>query len=188
MLILLGVTVVISFAAGWVLGGRLTNLAEIRFAWAPSLGVAVALGILPAFLRHPSWLSQTILLLAYALVAVFLLKNWKVNSGQLRVGLLVMLVGWSLNTTVIAVNGAMPLSLWAYRESGQHENPTPGQGGFFKIELANSETLLRFLGDAIPVRPIRQVVSLGDLILMAGATQIMVGGMRRSNSGSPVVN
>jgi hypothetical protein len=132
----------------------------------------------PLIVDKPRWLVDLAIACAYIAVAAFLIRNMT-REHSIRIGLIFLLIGWMLNASVIALNGAMPLSIRAYRASGQTETPTPRQGGFFKIELADNKTRLGFLGDVIPVHPIGQVVSVGDLFLVLGAAGALVGGMRR---------
>jgi hypothetical protein len=46
-----------------------------------------------------------------------------------------------------------------------------------KHVAADETTLLRKLGDVIPVRPVQKVVSAGDVVLLLGVAAAVAGGM-----------
>lgn len=177
MFVILAITLAVSILVGRLAGGSVRALSYLRFRWTGVLFIALVLGVAPLALSPSRALANLLLVPAYTLVAVFLLRN--IAASPIRLGVAFMFAGWLLNVTVIALNGAMPLSMWAYHASGQVEEATPGEGGFFKIEVADEETHLRFLGDVIPIRPIGQVVSLGDIGLVIGAGITIFVGMTR---------
>jgi hypothetical protein len=175
---ILGITVALALTLGLALGGRLSRLGNLRLSWIPILYVALALGILPLFVSMPHSLVLVLVDTAYLLLALFLGINILRQRHLVRMGLVVTLLGWLLNASAIAANGGMPLSLWAYRQSGQSDYPAEGRGGFFKITIAGPESKARILGDVIPIRPIGQVVSIGDLLLVSGIGIIICGAMK----------
>lgn len=180
MLVILLLTLVVSVVVGLAIGGKIASLADLRMTGTAFLYVALVIGLAPLLFRLPPFASHATVVIAYGLVAVFLLSNLLRTSSQIQASIGILLIGWSANAIVMAANGAMPLSTWAYRISGQTEAPTPGEGGFFKIELANDSTKLKFLGDVIPLAPIHQVVSIGDIILMVGVGFVVVTTMGSS--------
>lgn len=178
MLVILGLTITAALAMGLAARGKFTNLSRISFSWIPILYIALGIGLIPGLTSGPRVVDLLMLAIAYMLVAAFLIRNVVSSRDHLRAGLIVATLGWFLNAVVILANGAMPLSLWAYARSGQTEVPTPGRGGYFKIEIADSDTRLSFLGDVIPIRVIKQVVSIGDIVLVLGIGVAIVQGMR----------
>lgn len=178
MFVILAITLAVAVIAGLATGGRLANLAWVRLRLLPVLYLALAFGLLPLLVGVPSGLNRTLLTASYILVAIWLGANLRARRGALRSGFIVLMAGWLLNTLPIATNGGMPLSLWAYERAGLTEVPTPGEGGFFKIVIADQDSRLRFLGDVIPMRPITQVVSVGDIFLVLGIGIVVGGGMR----------
>ncbi len=179
MFAFLGITLVAAVAAGFAFGGRIGRLADLRFAMLPMLYGALGLGLLPLFVNMSTGTNRVLTGIANLLVLIFLAVNLSRHGGLVRWGLVVLLAGWLLNAVVIAANKGMPLSEWAYAQSGQTDPITEGEGGFFKIVVADVRTNLPFLGDVIPIKPLRQVLSAGDLLLMAGIGLTVIGGMRR---------
>lgn len=182
VLLTLGITMALAVGAGFALRGTPRRLAELRFIATPMLMPAVAAGIAPLFIEMPDAAVRALMVAANLVVAAWIIINIAGHSGAVRVGLALLLAGWLLNAIVITLNGAMPLSRWAYAQSGQDDAITAGEGGFFKIEEADASTRLRFLGDAIPIRPVRQVLSFGDIALMLGIGVVVAGGMRGSSA------
>lgn len=174
----LGITLVLGVGVGLATGGRLGNLAWLHVRLVPAAIGSAVIALLPLFITLPSEARRAIQILTMLGVLAFLAVNVPRAAGVVRAGFLLLALGWALNFTVIAANGAMPLSLWAYERSGLSETPTPGEGGFFKLEIADDATLMKPLGDVIPFRPLRKVFSPGDLFLMAGVAVVVAGGTR----------
>jgi len=185
MFALLGIALATGLLSGFLMHGRTSNLKEIRVRFAPLLFASLIVGMLPLFLslaRTPRIELQMVSMLG---VLTFLAIAIRSTHGGVRVGFGIVLAGWFLNFVPMAANGGMPLSLWAWSHSGQRGAPTPGSGGFFKIIEAKPGTLFRFLGDAIPIRPVSQVVSIGDILLMLGIIAIIAYGMRPATEAEP---
>lgn len=160
----------LAIALGYALGGRLSNLGGTRFryGWAGLLGVALQflpVGGTPGYLL----LTASFLLLLFVSSV-----NWKLP------GFLLVLVGLWMNFLVIVVNEGMPITLDAIVTSGQVE--TIGdlrEAGSSKHHLATEDDELLFLGDRIAVpAPVRQAISVGDVVAYAGAMWFVVAGMR----------
>ncbi len=163
---------------GIIVGGRPSRLADVRFRW-PLLGLAgIALQLVPA-----SGTVGTVLLVAsFVLLGVVCIANIRLP------GFVLILIGLSLNFLVIAVNGGMPVTAHALVASGQRDTLTDlVRHGGSKHHLATSSDHLVFLADSIPIGPpIRQAVSVGDILAYTGAGWFIVSGMRRKRGvGSP---
>lgn len=90
-----------------------------------------------------------------------------------------IVLGASLNGLAIALNGRMPYDPAAVAGVGLRPGiETP------KNEPADGQTRLGFLGDTVPVAPLRKVVSPGDILISAGATALVALAMRRRPSGA----
>lgn len=165
--------------AGFLARGSFSALSTVRLSWAPVLIVSLVVGTIPYYVALPSGPRKLLQFLAHAGVLAFLSINVARSRGGVRAGIVIAALGWLLNAIVIVANGGMPLSVWAYAESGQTMRIEPGRGGFFRIVVAGPDTVLRPLGDVIPVRAIGQVVSIGDLVLMVGIAVVIAAGMAR---------
>jgi uncharacterized protein DUF5317 len=180
MLPLLGTAIGVGLIAGLLAHGHPRALKDLRFRWPLVLLASLIVGVIPYYVSMSSGPRKALQFAGYAGVLIFLLVNIASFHGALRTGFLIITLGWALNFIVIAANGGMPLSLWAWSHSGQGGAPTPGKGGFFKILIAHPGTWFKPLGDVIPVRSIGQVLSIGDVILILGIAFVIAAGMRPS--------
>jgi hypothetical protein len=153
--------------AGLAAGGTPRALADVRLrsSWAVWLAAAAQVGLasLPAGLRPVA------LVASLALVGWWLVVN--VGGGRPRAevaGLGLAVVGWLANVVVIAANRGMPVSRPALARAGYPASFPIESGHLFKHVAASSSTALAWLGDVIPVGPLRAVISLGDVALGAG--------------------
>ncbi len=161
----------LTLLAGCALGGRMSNLSNLRIRWG---GLAVV-GFALQFVTGPGdAVPLACLYSSFVLLIVFALKNIRVT------GFPVVLVGILLNFTVIGLNHGMPVSGHALVASDQGRflydlthDPYP------KHHLATDEDTLRFLGDVIPLpSPIAQAVSIGDVFTYGGVAIVIVTSMR----------
>jgi hypothetical protein len=104
-------------------------------------------------------------LVSYALVVAFLVANRRLAGMRL------VALGTGLNVLAITVNGGvMPANAAAVRISGIDTS------GGFDNSAAIAHAHLAFLGDVIPVPgpwPIGNVLSVGDLVIFAGALIVL---------------
>ena len=156
---------------GWLAGGRLTRLAGDPLPGRPWL-LAAAVAQLAAVVA-PSRASYVLLMTASAAAALTFLVRNRMRSGVPLVGL-----GLVLNAVVVAANGAMPVSRYAAERAGVQVDVI-AVGADPRHVLAEDETVLRWLGDVVPVPlPLRpEVVSPGDMLVAAGLAQFVVAGM-----------
>jgi hypothetical protein len=157
----------IGVIVGWLLGGRLANLATVRLRALWLLWLAASVQAAQYYVRPLRTLVQDrlgipVLGLVFAIVAVWLA---------------VILVGAALNATVIAMNGRMPYSIAAAHAAGLPDGSvTPNNAP------ADPSTRLAALGDVIPVPPLGKIVSPGDLFIILGAAATVAAAMRRRPS------
>ncbi len=152
----------IALVAALAVGGSLNHLATTRFRypWLVFVGLALQLAIQTIarpFLDGDQALA--LLLASMALVATFLVLNIKLGGTGLAAA------GLALNVIVIAANGAMPVHAASAERVGAPISVT--EGGV-KHEVMNDSTRMSWLGDAIPVPPLKTVLSLGDVLLALG--------------------
>ena len=171
--------------AGYAAGGRLGRLASLRFRAGWLLFAAVLLQVAqyyspPVRSLFTRDLGVPMLAVVFALVAVWLAVNSLVWSAPLRVAGAAVALGAALNGLVILLNGRMPYSLAAARQAGLRlflETP--------KNMPADRGTLLRFLGDVIPVVPLHKIISLGDVFIVIGGISLIALAMRRTPNPYP---
>lgn len=161
----------LAIGLGYLLGGRLRNLGgtRLRFAWAGLVGVLLQFA--PAGGRAGY----------LALVGSFLFLLFVCAANVGRPGFALVLIGLGMNFVVIAANEGMPVTREAIVDSGQAETieGIDVEGGT-KHHLATDDDVLLFLADRIPVpAPVKQAVSVGDIVAYAGAMWFVVAGMRR---------
>ncbi|MDQ3964447.1 MAG: DUF5317 domain-containing protein [Actinomycetota bacterium] len=148
-------------------GGSLRRLADTSFrhVWLLVTGAIISLA---AAFWNPPWLGDvgalavTIVVLVCAVV--FLLANRDLP------GIGIAGVGLAINTVVVLVNGAMPVSADAARIANARGSLSdPG----LKHEVMGPETNLAWLADRIPLPGARIVLSAGDVVLAAGIGRLV---------------
>jgi hypothetical protein len=166
-------TLLVALVAGFLLGGRLSNLSHLRIRWAPLAIVGFAMQLV----NPPGDWPLFMLLGSFVLLSIFALANIR------TAGFALILVGVAMNFTVIAVNSGMPVSRQALIASGQAD--TVGDlvndaDSYVKHHLADGEDRVLFLGDVIALAPpIAQAVSVGDFYTYGGVALVIVAAMRR---------
>jgi hypothetical protein len=166
-------------------GGRLSRLADIRLraVWAVLLAAAIQVGVtqIPGG-SHA--LHAGLHVFSYVLDAYFVFANRRLR------GVPVVALGAALNLLAIIANGGvMPASASALRIAGVAERAG------FDNSAAIAHAHLALLGDVIPVPgpwPIGNVLSVGDLIICAGALIVLhhacasrLWGLRRRRIDEP---
>jgi Family of unknown function (DUF5317) len=166
-------TILLATVLGFAMGGRLSGLSLLRVRWTPAALVGLALQLAPAPGRV--W-PFVLLIVSFVLLTAFAV----VNVGARVPGFVLILIGVLLNFTVIAVNQGMPVSRSALVASHQEETlPILEHRAGAKHHLAGPGDDLLFLGDVIPLPPLDQVVSAGDVLAYGGVVWLIVTGMRR---------
>jgi hypothetical protein len=159
------VAAVVGVLAGYATGGRLHHVGEHPLELWPLLLVGVVLQALAP--------NGVVLV-----TALLCLLAWCLANLQL-VGLAVVAVGLALNALVIAANGAMPVR----PEALERADVGAELDGTRRLEEPGDP--LTVLGDVLPVRPLRLVLSFGDLIVAVGTADVVVHLMRRRRARLP---
>ena len=161
---------VFALAAGLVLGlatgGRPRNVTLRPLRAVGALAGAVVLQAVPQLLEVSGSTGLACVLGSYVLLLAFALANIRL------VGMPVILVGLVLNVVVIGLNGGMPVRADAIHTVDRHVKLATIDFGA-KRHLEDADDRLTILGDVLPVRPIGQVLSFGDLILSAGVANVV---------------
>ena len=178
----------IGLIAGFAAGGRLDNLIAIRLRWPLVIfgALALRLGTEAALTRDVGiveLLRMPLLAAAYGILAVGLWAN------RARPGMSLALVGIALNATAILVNGGF-MPVW---------EPSLTAAGFGRADVlspihvilpatldANFFRSAGPLGDVIPIPLpwLRNVLSIGDVILGAGLAFFLFAGLVRRPEGA----
>jgi len=168
---------------GLLLGGRLEHLANIRMRFLPLLFVAVIVRFATeAMLGFGVGIVDTLRVpLLGAAYALLLFTLWK-NRGY--PGLALAFVGIASNAITIVVNGGrMPVWIPAYEISGipgplssvLHTKLEVGTGPEFFLHLGPLSDLI-----PIPIWPVNNVASIGDVFLSAGLAFFLFATLMRT--------
>ena len=163
----------IAIAIGYALGGRLSNLGRVSFRW-PLAGI---LGVALQFAPVGGSGGYLLLVASFLLLIVAAAANWRLP------GFILILAGLWMNFIVITVNEGMPVTREAIVASGQADTleelvDSPET----KHHLVGPDDELVFLADHIAVPPpVKQAISVGDIVAYAGAMWFVVAGMRRGD-------
>jgi hypothetical protein len=172
--LLLASILAIGLLLGWGLGGGIRNLAklEVRLWWLIPVALVVQLVSIPQAESGPGrYMPFVVLLASFLLIGAAVLLNRRLR------GFPVILLGVLLNLVPIVVNQGMPVSGSAVIEAGGSLAEVPRELGA-KHHLKRPEDQVTFLADVIAVRsPFRAVVSIGDLVMWAGAGWFVTAAM-----------
>jgi hypothetical protein len=155
---LLFLVVLVALGSGALLGGRGGRLVGHRLNSVWLLAAAGAAQLAASLSGHLSY--PTMMLVAAVLVIQFALRNRRTPGIPLAA------LGLLLNTLVVVGNGAMPVEADAVARAGLPAFQAAG-----RHEAADDGTRFRALGDriAVPIPGHREIDSLGDVALAAGA-------------------
>jgi hypothetical protein len=144
--------------------GRLAGNALTGLHWLAAAAIGQLLGSAFGGTAYPVGLIGSAVC-----IAVFL----RLNLRHAGVGLLAL--GFFSNALVVALNGAMPVSLRALGRVGIGDAVLTDP----RHEVMDAATRLRWLGDVVPVAlpRIGQAVSPGDVLIAAGAGLLIYTGM-----------
>jgi hypothetical protein len=162
------VAVVGGLVLGLVFGGRPSNLGRQPLRWWPALVLGILLQAAAEILDLRESVGLALVYASYGCLIVFAVRNLRL------VGMPIVLLGLVLNTLVIGLNGGMPVREEAILAAGDlrpDEIDTVDFGA--KRHLEDDSDRLAFLGDVIPVRLTREVLSFGDLLLAFGIANVL---------------
>lgn len=177
-------SIVLGLVIGLLAGGRLERLGQVHITWAPLAIAGLAIQLVLFSPPVVEWIGDlgaagpVVYVGSTALVLAALLRNLR------QPGLALIALGAALNAVVILTNGGfMPVSPDALAAIGRLEPA----GSFGNTVLATSSTVLPWFGDTIPLPlpvPLRTVVSIGDLLIGAGAAAFLVRVMTRGEGSN----
>jgi MFS family permease len=175
--------VALALVAGALAGGGVPRLADLRLRWIWVLAIALALRI-GAVLLGQQPIGQDLPLAwafvsAYLLLFLFLGANWRVPGMQ------VAAVGIGLNTLALILNsGRMPVWVTAYVAAGFHPQAIANDPFHFLVASGSVADFVAhggIFGDVVPlpIPLIRDVISIGDILLALGIFWAIVYSMTR---------
>ena len=151
----------VGLLVGFVRGGRLQRLAELRPRWWPLFLLAIILRVAASFVLGDG--AQWFYTSSLWILALVALRNVALPGGWF------MFAGVAANALVVSLNnGAMPVSRDAVQLAGSR---------FSADHLHQVVDAPPVLGDVIPV-PVLGVYSLGDVLLAAGVFVLIVWTMK----------
>ena len=170
----------VGIIAGYLLGGRLDRLGDLRFhwAWLAVLGLLVQVVLFsPAIAERVGDLGPAIYVVSTVAVLIAVVRNWRIP------GLPVVAIGAACNLLAIAVNGGvMPASPDAVAALGMEA------AAGFSNSVVLADPVLRPLTDifALPTWvPAANVFSIGDVLIGVGVALVIALGMRGARGGRP---
>ncbi len=163
--------IVLGLIVGLAAGGRLDNLLAVRLRGTLLIFLALALrlGIEAALQRDVALVDQLRVPLLAASYGILLVALW---ANRDRPGIGLALVGSALNATAILVNGGY-MPVWAPSLEAAGLTPADIASPIHSILVEPGLDFLRHagpLGDLIPIPVpiIRNVLSIGDVLLSTG--------------------
>ncbi|MCI3948947.1 MAG: hypothetical protein K0R11_881 [Acidimicrobiales bacterium] len=152
---------------GLVAGGRVASLGTVTLRWWGALLAGVGLQVLAGPVGVGGRPGTTAVAGSYLCLLAFTLAN------RALVGMPVVIAGLVLNATVILVNGGMPVRAEAVAAVGIDPDELDAADLGAKRHLEGPDDQLTFLGDVLPLRPLGEVVSVGDLVLAVGVAGLL---------------
>lgn len=167
---------------GWLAGGRLAALGDLRVRWAPLAVIGLLVQVVLFFgpvAERVGWLGMPIYVGSTALVLAVVLRNLAIP------GLLLVALGAVSNLAAILANGgSMPASPAALAFLDKSVNP-----GYSNSTVV-ADPALWILTDILAIPrplPFANVFSIGDVLIAAGIAWAIAAAMRgRSTSDGRV--
>jgi hypothetical protein len=177
--VVLGLAVILSLAVGFLTGGSLRHVSQVRLRFLPLLigALVVQILIFSAILGTRDVIHR---IGPYLYIGTLLVTLAVMLLNRHVPGMTIIAIGAALNAIVITANGGfMPSPESALRDAGRLdevlEDERERADGSYVLSnstLADDDTRLLFLGDvlAIPKElPLANVISIGDIIIAIGA-------------------
>lgn len=174
--VLFGAPVVAGAAVGYLCGGRLSGLLSVRLRRIWLLWLAAVLQCAQfstsAWARYGEVARVPLLVATFAAALAWLTVNTPRRPRLMQLSAWTAVVGGIANAAAIAVNGRMPYSRSAAAAAGLRPGTETA-----KNVAAGTHTHLLVLGDIIPVAAVHAVVSIGDLLIVAGVIGLITSAM-----------
>ncbi len=165
------VAVAVGVLIGLLAGGRPRHIAGRAFRFWPLLLAGLTLQVASAAVGSTP--GFVLLLSSYLLLLAFAVGNASLT------GMWLVALGIGLNMVAIGVNGGMPVRPSAVVAAGIAEPEDVHEfdvGG--KRHLERPSDRLTAISDIIPVPPLAEVLSFGDILMNVGLADVIVHLMR----------
>ena len=150
--------IVLGVIFGLITGGRIGNLARLRFRW-PWLVLAAVLVRVVVLLTPLNQVDGAQYVYALALAAIVV---WTIVHINRLPGVWLVTAGATSNLLVIAANGGrMPVAAELAGSLARH-------GSLGQYTVMSSATHLNLLADWISLRPVPEAYSPGDILIAIG--------------------
>ena len=160
------VAVALGLLLGLAAGGRARFMADHPIRGVGLLAAGLFLQVI-ASLFNLGETGNVAILGSYVLLVAFAVWNVRL------VGMAIVTVGLVANFAVIAVNGGMPVRAKAIVSAGASPAQVPHLHFGSKRHLERSSDRLTILADDVPVRPLHEVLSFGDLVMAVGIADVI---------------
>jgi hypothetical protein len=164
--VLVALVVLAGIGVGLIQRGSFDGLTRVRANFAGLLAVGVVLQVLLAVARLAGlgdWVVVGLLVASLTLLLVFAVGNARLP------GMTLIAIGLACDLLVTLLNGGTPVTAGALARAGRAATPAAGQ------VLVDAGTRLPQLADALAVRWLGTVVSVGDIALYAGLFLLVQG-------------
>ncbi len=176
--------ILVGLVLGALAGGQLPRLADLRLKWIWLLGIALAVRLAAGLAITTDSGGADVaaawgLPVTYVLIVIWLYRNWKVP------GLQVAAIGVTLNTiAVILHQGKMPVFEGALFAAGLSLADIAGDPFHIVLTADSTAEFVRqggMFGDVvpIPIPVLRDVISIGDVLLWVGIVWAIAAAMTR---------
>lgn len=179
-------TILLALIVGALAGGGIPRLADLKLRWTALLIVALALRLAAGFSRELDVVRDVpvgwLYIAAYGLISAWLWGNWRVP------GLQIAAVGIGANMVAVLINdGQMPIWAAAFRAAGFSASEIANDPFHFLLTAGSVAEFVAnggLFGDVIPLPlpVIRDVISIGDVLLALGIFWAIVYSMTRADA------
>jgi len=167
-----------SITVGFLLGGRLSNLVNLRIEGEIPILLAVLIQSILRGVGGELGLSVGVVVTAWVVVTTAMAVFAWLNRASF--GFILISLGAVANALVVACNGGMPVSERALAASGLESILERLVSHVDFYVLASEETWAPWLGDVLPLPLWGQsaVLSLGDVLMFVGIAVFIIMSMR----------
>ena len=179
----------IGLLIGFLSGGRLSSLENLRLRWLPLVFISLVIQLLifPLFTSTPilAFAEIPLHILSYVLLAVWIVANIRIAP------IILLSLGAICNLLVLIANGGvMPASINAVLKAGLPflAERLMQDGAYANLILMSESSRLNVLGDILYLPkwiPFSAAFSIGDLLITLALIWLIVKGMRL-NGKKPV--